>query len=178
MATYDCRIDKKNYTLDIPFARQFVVELGGDPEPIQDNWCWEDFGRAYPELAPAAMAWFAEVGDAWSAYRIAQYCGGDVGQAMAVAEKAKDVWVAYELAQNCGADVGWAMGVAEEAEDAWVACRLARDRGADVGRAIWVAYRLARDRGADVDRAMRIAEKAGNAEVISYLQALREARDE
>jgi len=182
----DAHIDKTNYTLDIPFARQLVTELGGDPALIQDYWCWRDFGRAYPELAPAAMAWFANAGDARAAYALVVYCGGDAGVAMDVAKQAGDARAACDLAKYCGGDVEAAMEVVKQAGNAWVAYDLAENCDGDVEVAMkvavkagdaWAAYRIAQYCGGDVGQAMGVAEKAGYARVIYYLQALKERRE-
>ena len=44
--------------LSIGFARLLVAELGGGPESIQDNWCWNEMLEYYAGLKPKAVEWF------------------------------------------------------------------------------------------------------------------------
>ena len=44
--------------LDEEYARCWIAAQGADPTPVQDDWCWSDFGAAYPQLR---KAWFAEI---------------------------------------------------------------------------------------------------------------------
>ena len=65
------------------FTAQFGIELvkylGGDPAPIQNNWCWSEFAKQYSELIPLAEKYFAAAttGDpGYAAYCMVMYCGG------------------------------------------------------------------------------------------------------
>ena len=72
--------------LSIGFARLLVAELGGDPEPIEDDWCWEELLKHYAKLMPKAVEWFVaalaneDVGVRWCAARTL----GDIGSPAAV----------------------------------------------------------------------------------------------
>ena len=104
-------------TLDAEFGRALVAELGGDPEPIEDEWCWRDFARAYPELREKAEAWFAAAtaGEAaWAAYCMAYYCGSSrkwAERVIAAATAGDPSWAAYCMARDCGSSREWAEGV-------------------------------------------------------------------
>lgn len=39
---------------DAAFGRRLVKYLGGDTSKIKDNWCWEQFAEAFPELREKA----------------------------------------------------------------------------------------------------------------------------
>ena len=46
---------KLAYKLTIDFARELVKHLGGDPAPIQEDWCWRQFCEQYPDLIEKAI---------------------------------------------------------------------------------------------------------------------------
>lgn len=64
----------------VQFGRELIRYLGGDPTPIEDNWCWEDFARHYLELRPLLERFLEECRGGniamWTA-SLCIYCGSD-----------------------------------------------------------------------------------------------------
>ena len=74
---------------DVHFGRELVEYLGGDASIIEDDDCWNEFGKKFPELIEPAMRYFeqAETGDpAFAAADLVHYCGAPVERAMRVCE--------------------------------------------------------------------------------------------
>jgi len=75
---------------DIAFGRQLVAYLGGDPSPIEDDWCWRAFGKQYPELLEPALEYFrtAQEGEpAYGIFALACWCDLDVERSLSVIRK-------------------------------------------------------------------------------------------
>ena len=115
---------------DARFGRILVKYFGGDPSPIQDDWCWPEFAEAYPHLREKAEKYFetTRTGDpAQAACSMVDDCGSSREWAEGVIERAKTgnpAWAAYYMARYCGSSREWAEGVIEKAkigDPAWAA---------------------------------------------------------
>lgn len=52
--------------LTVAFGRELVEYLGGDPAPIKDGWCWEQFIRQYPDLVEPAIEIIKDKMSGWN----------------------------------------------------------------------------------------------------------------
>ena len=108
-------------TFTIDFGRELVEYLGGNPDAIQDNWCWKELGKQYLELQGRAERYFeaAETGNpTYAAYQICRNCGSDREWAEKVIETAQTgdpALTAYRMCRNCGSASEWAEGIIETA---------------------------------------------------------------
>ena len=126
----------------VEFGRELVEYLGGDASIIEDDDCWKEFGKKFPELIEPAMRYFenATTGNpARAATNLVHFCGASLERAMRVCENAATgdpAWAAYWLVSNCGAPVEWAMRICEQAE---------------TGSPSWAAYWLVSECRASVE---------------------------
>ena len=101
-------------TFQLKFACRLVAYLGGDPTPIEDNWCWAEIGRQYPGLVPAAEEYFAAAktgNPAYAAYGMTRYCGSSREWAegvIAAAQAGNPASAAYCMERDCGSSREWA----------------------------------------------------------------------
>jgi len=99
--------------LTTAFGRELVAYLGGDPTKVEDDDCWKDFVRKFPELREAAEKYFEEAttGDpSEAAYAMCNYCGSSREWAEKVIEKAtsgKPSEAAYLMHRDHGSSREW-----------------------------------------------------------------------
>ena len=107
--------------LNIKTARQIVKHLGGDPDPIRDNWCWEDFKQQYPDLLEPFFKLIesAKTGDpAWAAFCAGRDLGMPKERVFKVIENAKTGNPAY-AAYRAGRDLGMPAKRVEAVRKRW-----------------------------------------------------------
>jgi len=139
---------------DIEFARKLIVQLGGDPTPVEDDWCWDDFLKLpdFDRLLPLIMDYFehATTGNPSKvAYWLHRDCGAPLEWAQRVVENdttGDPSWIAYKLHRFRGAPLDWAQRVIENAttgDPSEAAYRLHTDCGVPLE---WVQKVKARSR--------------------------------
>ena len=104
------------------FGIELIKYLGGDPSKIKTSWCWEDFGRTYPELLPGAEKYFEEatIGNpASAAFWMAFFKLSTPEWAKMVIENAttgSPAWAAYRMARKKISTPAWAESVKNKFE--------------------------------------------------------------
>jgi nitrate/TMAO reductase-like tetraheme cytochrome c subunit len=163
------------------FARNLAIYLGGDPQKVRPNWCWREFGLAYPELREKIERYLATAktgNPSWGAYWMCRDCGSTRQWAQKVIARAKTgdpAWAAYAMSRDCGSPQEWAQKVIERVDTgdpAWAAYGMCRDCGslrewaemvierADIGDPAWAAYGMCRDCASPHEWAQKVIGRA------------------
>jgi hypothetical protein len=153
-------------TLTIDFARQWVAAAGEDPEPIGDDWCWDELAAQYPPLLDLWWEYLerATTGNpAMAAYYTTQYLGTNGWRTFQIIERATTgdpALAAYLAARDLGMDRERAIEIIERAT---------------IGDPARAAYLAARYIGMPLERAFQVIERAttGDPAEVAYTAVLR-----
>lgn len=112
----------------VKFGIELIKYLGGDPLIIENNWCWRDFAKNYPEFREKAESYFASAktgNPALAAYLMCKNCGSNREWAETIISSAKTgdpAGAAYWMCRDCGSRKEWAESVmlaAKTGDPAW-----------------------------------------------------------
>ena len=103
--------------LDTNFGKELIQYLGGNPDLIEENDCWEEFAEKFPELKEKAENYFEEENSSEAAYWMYYFCNSSKEWAEKIIEKNNNSRYVYYMCCNRNSSKSWAEKIIEKNND-------------------------------------------------------------